>query len=112
MWICTNYGFFSAVLIDKGRYGSDENPDEEYAVRARTKEHLKTGFPNKLIFTYDNSDYKYRVYCTNKELLEFMFREVNKIDYTNFKNSVKNFKLHNFFGDIWWLGVNQLNDNM
>jgi hypothetical protein len=113
MWICTNYGFFSAVLIDETRQGKhDENVYEDYAIRARTKAHLEQAFPSKQIFNYKFSDYDYRVYCTKEELLGFVFTEVNRITYTNFKNSVKNLKLKAFFGDIWWLGVNQLNDNM
>ena len=110
MWLCTNYGFFSAVKVNPmyANGGGDNAPDETYAVRARERKHLKEAFNNKTIYAYPYSDYEYRVYLTESELQKFLLDQVTKIDYTNFKNSVKDTKLHDFFNGIWYLGVKYL----
>lgn len=106
MWLCTNYGFFSVVKLSEDRkYDGDNAPDELFAVRARVKFHLEKGFPNKKIWEYPFSDYEYRVYCTQEEVNKFFIDEVQNIDYTNFKSSVTDKKLHYFFLGIWQLGV-------
>ena len=107
MWLCTNRGFYSVVKIDP-RYGEqgDNTKDEIYAVRARSEKHLHCF--NKKVFVYPYSDYEFRVYLTESELQSWVLKEVNRIDYTNFKNSVKDDRLHDFFVGIWHLGVKYL----
>jgi hypothetical protein len=112
MWLCLNYGFFSVVKVDPRYADSGDNKlDEIFAVRARQKSHLIQAFGNeKLIFEYPYSDYEYRVYLTQQELHLFVLRAVDNIQYTNFKNSVKDNKLHDFFVGIWHLGVKYLSN--
>lgn len=106
MWLCTNYGFFSVVKIQEQFKNTGDNTlEEQYSVRARDKSHLEKGFPNKKIWEYPFSDYEYRVYCTPEEITSFISNEVETMNYTNFKNSVKNDNLHNFYLNIWELGV-------
>jgi hypothetical protein len=111
MWICTNYGFFSIVKVNPLYINDGDNAvNEVFTVRTRDVNHLQHGFPNKKVFQYPNSDYGYRVYLTVEELNEFLLNEVQQINYANFKNSVKDSKLHKFFSEIWYLGVSILCD--
>ncbi len=109
MWLCTNYGFFSVVkLPDYRKEDGDNLPEETFAVRTRVKKHLEQGFPDKKIWEYPFSDYEFRVYCTCQEINKFFLDEIQNVNYTNFKSSVTDKKLHNFFLGIWQLGVSYL----
>lgn len=104
MWLCTNYGFFSVVKNHKDY--TDNKPEEIFAVRSRDESHLKKAFPDKKIYKYPFTDYGFRIFCTQEELNSFMLSTVDRINYTNFKNSVKDEKLHDFFLKIWEAGYN------
>lgn len=109
MWLCTNYGFFSIVRVnaDALHYTStpDNKKDDIFTVRSRVKSHLSQAFKNKKIFEYKAADYQYRVYLTSDELTAFMLDECKKITYSNFKSSVIDPILHDFYIDLWSLGV-------
>lgn len=99
MWICVNDGFLSAV---QDRYNKDY-----LIVRARRKNHLEDNFPErtKEIFTKKDSDYPWRLSLSKKEFAVFVAYKALSIDYDNFKKSVKEKELHNFYMDIWWEGL-------
>jgi len=103
MWVFTNHGFFSIVKV------IDASPDAFY-IRARRKEHLETYFNDKAIITSDGSDYRYRVILTRKELFNFYAALPVDIDYTNFKDSIKDPVLQVFASKIWLDGYLQLDD--
>lgn len=103
MWVFTNHGFFSIVKI------IDASPDAFY-IRARRKEHLETYFNGKAIIKSDGSDYRYRIILTRKELFNFYAALPVDIDYTNFKDSIKDPVLQVFASKIWLDGYLQLDD--
>lgn len=93
MWFCFNDAFVSAVQSDK--------PDV-LMIRARRRSHLRSLFPGKPILTTENTDYKYRVFCTKVEWAEIVKERILDIDYTNFKNSVEDDALHHLYEKFWF----------
>jgi len=106
MWLCMNDGFLSAVE-DK------DNPDMLW-VRARRREHLvdmmkKTGCKFYNIQYTKNRDYQFRIHVPKVVFAsEIVPALVMSIDYTNFKNSVKDQDLKMFYSNVWGDGVNHL----
>lgn len=103
MWLFTNHGFFSIVKI------INASPDAFY-VRARRKEHLESYFNDKAIIQSENSDYRYRVILTRQDLFNFYAALPIDIDYTNFKDSIKDPALQAFATKVWLDGYLQLDD--
>lgn len=78
MWIISQDGFVSAVY--KGG---------KLQLRARDRESLKRlGFGRRRIKTGLGTDYPYRAYTTSEELKAILCRQVDEIDYPNFKSQV------------------------
>ena len=97
MWVFTNHGFYSIVKI------LDTNP-EKFWIRSRRKEHLNTYFSEERIIESNGSDYQYRVEISKEELSEIFSYLPQEIDYTNFKDSIKDKPLHHA-AKLVWLGV-------
>ena len=100
MWICFNDGFVSAV--------QDRGDARRLVVRARRKEHLEVLFPAsegfKIITAAPfTSDYKYRVFVSKVDFARIVTERIMNISYDNFKNSVKDDRLHDLYGDFWEL---------
>jgi hypothetical protein len=95
MWVCLNNAFVSAVE-------SEVNPDI-LKVRARKREHLATLFPGKKIYSSKDTDYAFRVFVARKAFAKLVADKVREIDYTNFKDSVKDDELHDLYADFWTL---------
>lgn len=104
MWICFNDAFVSVVKSDHAG---------TLMVRARAYEHLRNLFPNTVIdpsttlpykihITPEN-DYRYRVYVPSSVWEQVVMWRIAQIDYTNFKDSVKDDKLHKLYEDFWFL---------
>lgn len=91
MWICFNDAFVSAV--------EDRMDKSMLRVRARKREHLN--FLNKPITENGGSDYKFRAMIKKEEFAELVKQRILNIDYGNFKNSVKDHKLHDLYADFW-----------
>ena len=95
MWVCLNNAFVSAVE-------SDTDPNI-LKVRARKREHLETLFPGKKIHASKNTDYAYRVFVGRKAFSKLVAQKVMDIDYSNFKDSVEDDRLHDLYADFWQL---------
>ena len=93
-----NDGFISAVLDWNDPSGNS------LVVRARMREHLENQFPDEEIVEMKGSDYKYRIFTTKQKLADLMVKRIMGIDYTNFKNSVGDDRLHEMYADIWAVG--------
>ena len=104
MWISLNDGFVSAV-----EDWSDENM---LVVRARRYEHLEnlgTGYEIEEDLT-GKKDYKYRMRIPKQEFSELIADRIKKIDYFNFKNSVKDKELHDAYLKVWSIMYDLQND--
>ena len=95
--VFTNHGFYSIVKI------LDTNP-EKFWIKSRRKEHLNTYFSEERIIESNGSDYQYRVEISKEELSEIFSYLPQEIDYTNFKDSIKDKPLHHA-AKLVWLGV-------
>lgn len=99
MWICFNDGFVSAVV-------SDTNPNN-LIVRARRLEDLENVIgEGHVIYTNAGTDYKYRAEISKEDFAYIVAHEVENINYTNFKSSVKDIPLHNLYIRMWRLHRN------
>ena len=104
MWIFSKYGFYSVVKVSEKR-----NPDEEYMIRARDLQQLKTlkeeANIDKPIIVTENADYAYRIVVTDEEYHRFIETIENSIDYTNFKSACarrsKNFDWLECLHNVW-----------
>ena len=96
MWLCLNNGFLSVV---KNTFSKDYS--DEFVVRSRDKNHLLFYFPDKKISSYDGTDYQFRIYISKLELKIVINQYVDDIDYSNFKNSVKDPILKKIYHDFW-----------
>ena len=92
MWVCLNNAFISVVKDDLS---------EDYKVRARIREDLESLFDEDRILESTKTDYRFRVYATKEEVAKLMLDAVDNIDYTNFKDSVKEKWRHDAYLDIW-----------
>ena len=113
MWIIMNDSFIS--VVKKG-------PKNKLVVRARRFEDLEKFVKSNRIFIDDTSDYRFRVYMTAKELSSLISQEIEGINYSNFKDSVKEKERKSFYEEVWqvllmldrkrkwrWFGVREYN---
>lgn len=96
MWLCFNDAFLSVVQLD-------QDP-KVLMVRARSHKHLQNVFGNvhKIHITPEN-DYRYRIYINRQELMSILEARVWNLNYSNFKDSVQENKLHNMYTEFWYL---------
>jgi hypothetical protein len=95
MWICMENCFVSAV--------QDRNDPNGLVVRARSEEHLTRLFPTKAIAITPEADYAARVFVTKAEFAAVVSERITAISYPNFKNSVRDHRLHQLYSDFWSL---------
>jgi hypothetical protein len=81
MWIFTQRGFLSIV-----RHAEKENV---LTVRSRFKGHIETIFPGAIVQEGAGTDYEYRSELPAKEVSEAIARMIEEIEYSNFKDSLK-----------------------
>jgi hypothetical protein len=102
MWLCLREGFLSVVA------NKDYDPKvdtSELIVRARVKEHISNYFPKVKILEWKGTDYRFRAFISKDELKSVLATYVDELYYTNFKDSVKDDKLHDFYLSVWYEGV-------
>jgi hypothetical protein len=97
MWICLNNAFISAV--------QDEGDANMLRIRARNRRHLETLFPKdkKNILSRKDTDYRFRVFIPKAEFAALLAQKAMEIDYPNFKDSVRDSKLHDLYASFWRL---------
>jgi hypothetical protein len=93
MWLSLSKGFLSVVV-------TKQDPNM-VMVRARRKEHLESYFSTHNIVVTKSADYPFRVICSKAALTAVLVRYIDSMDYGNFKNSVKDQKLHDAYMDTW-----------
>lgn len=93
MWLMLNTAFVSIVKKDCAA--------DELMIRARRKGDIERIFPDAKVTRYTKSDYLYRAPVKTSVVIEAMKREVEAIDYSNFKDSVDDKDLHDAYLDVW-----------
>ena len=93
MWICLTNAFLSIV-------SKDCQPDE-LLVRARRPGDIERVFPDAKVEERDGTDYQFRAVISRRAVAEVIAHEVTRIDYDNFKNSVKDDRLHDAYAAFW-----------
>jgi hypothetical protein len=97
MWICLNNAFISAV--------QDEGDANVLKIRARNRKHLEVLFPKdkKHILESKDADYRFRVFIPKAEFAALLAKKAMEINYPNFKDSVRDNKLHDLYANFWAL---------
>lgn len=97
MWVMTNFGAFSIVQ-------HNEQP-QVLVVRARVKAHLTAlrdrHLPDLVIYHTPENDYHWRAFCLRNAVADFLSTATYELDYPNFKNSVKDDRLHDAYTSVW-----------
>lgn len=93
MWLALSRSFIS-VVADRG------NPDR-LLVRARVAGHIEAVFPEAEVFTDAGADYFYRAFIDREAVAQQISKEVQEIDYDNFKSSVADHGLHQAYLRVW-----------
>ena len=93
MWICLNDAFISVIEPKKG--------SEKLRVRARRKGDIERVFPDAKVQRTPGRDYLYRAEIDREQVAAVVAAQIRGIEYGNFKDSVKNNKLHNAYASVW-----------
>jgi hypothetical protein len=93
MWIALSDSFLSIV--------AHYDDPTKLLVRARVKGHIEAVFPKAKVYQREGSDYLYRADIDRGEVREAVGKRLQDIDYSNFKNSVKNRALHDAYAVFW-----------
>jgi hypothetical protein len=94
MWLCLNDAFLSIVKKDC--------PEDSLLVRARRPGDIEKVFGRRTKVTRaTDADYLYRAVIERADVVEAMEREVNRVDYPNFKSSVADKDLHDAYMRVW-----------
>lgn len=96
MWLFLNNAFFSIV--------QHENYDNVMVVRARIAGDIQKVFGTEYeVFEDAGTDYKFRTFVTRTEVKKAMEKEIDKITYSNFKDSIskKDKARSNAYSNVW-----------
>lgn len=95
MWIMLNDAMFSIV--------EDKDDKTQLVVRARRKGDIEHVFlvDEREVNESDLSDYRYRIFVDRDRVEEVIAGEIRRIDYGNFKDSVKDKQLHDAYLQVW-----------
>ena len=97
MWLSLNKGFLSIVEPDAGSRGSCPM----LLVRARRAGDIEAVFPAAKVEKRPERDYLFRALVPREDVANAVAAEVRGISYSNFKNSVRNNKLHDAYAAVW-----------
>ncbi len=93
MWIMLNNAFIS--VVDKA-----PNP-EQLVVRARVEGHIEAVFPQAEVIRDASGDYLFRAFIDRRVVAAAMYQAAMSIDYSNFKNSIKDDRYHDACSSVW-----------
>lgn len=93
MWICLNEAFLSVV--------SKDCPADCLLVRARRRGDIERVFPGARVEETPGNDYLFRAVVKRSDVADALARQVEALDYDNFKNSVRDRKLHDAYASFW-----------
>lgn len=93
MWLCLSDAFLSIVHKDCAR--------DELLVRARRRGDIEKVFPGAAVARTPKADYLFRAVIKKRRVMAAVAREVRRISYDNFKESVREPKLHAVYLRVW-----------
>lgn len=93
MWIILNDAFFS--IVDKAG-----NRERDLVVRSRRADDIPKVFGVDAVHSPHN-DYAFRAEIPRASVASVIAQRITEIDYSNFKNSVDDPKLHDAYSDVW-----------
>lgn len=93
MWIFLNNAFLS--IVEKGGKGTT------LLVRARQKGDIERVFPKAEVIESPRNDYRFRAQVDREEVALAVAEAVRRIDYPNFKATVKEPDRHDAYLDVW-----------
>ena len=94
MWICLSDAFLSIVHKDCEQ--------DELLVRARRPGDIQKVFPDAKVNKTVGNDYLFRAVIKREVVARALADQaLNQIDYPNFKNTVRDNKLHSAYNRIW-----------
>ena len=95
MWIILNKTFMSIV--------ENRHNKNELLVRSRVKGDIEEIFPNADVLENTGTDYLFRAFIPRSTVSEAIKKEVDMIDYGNFKDSVpkSDIKRLNSYMNVW-----------
>ena len=93
MWIFTSKSFISVV--------QKPGDTDMLTVRARVKGDIEALFPDAKAEVNKGTDYKYRAKVPREVVAKAVLDQVMALNYSNFKNTVKEKKRHSAYMDVW-----------
>jgi hypothetical protein len=100
MWICLNNAFLS-IVDPAGAYSGGERRGPDLLVRARYKGDIEAVFPLADVKQTPQRDYMYRATVPRADVAAAIQNQVMRLDYSNFKGSVKDQWRHDVYLDFW-----------
>ena len=98
MWLCLNNAFLSIVEPPKA--------GDKLLVRARRKGDIERIFPSATVERTPGRDYLWRAFINREQVAQVIAQHVAAIDYGNFKDSVRDNKLHDAYARFWGIMAN------
>jgi hypothetical protein len=95
MWIMLSDSFISVVAL------RDNPKGDTLLVRGRIKGDLDRLFPSMAVAETPDGDYAFRSFLTRTELVHALSEAVGKLDYPNFKESVRDPDRHDAYLECW-----------
>lgn len=96
MWIFLNDSMLSIVAHRERK--------DCLLVRARLRGDIEANFPKAEVWEDNQADYRWRAVVTREEVSRVLFEQAYRIDYTNFKGSVKERERHDWYMRVWTEG--------
>jgi len=93
MWIFFNDAFLSVV--------SAVGRPADLLVRARRAGDIERVFPNARVSTTLARDYRFRAFVSRANVAKAVASQISGIDYTNFKDSVRDIDRHDAYLGVW-----------
>lgn len=93
MWLCLNNAFLSVVEPEKN--------STHLRVRARRQGDIEAIFPDAEVKKTPGRDYLFRAEIEREKVAEAVAAQICGINYGNFKNSVRDNKLHDAYAAFW-----------
>ena len=93
MWLFLSNGALSIV--------ADRDNPQNLLVRARMAAHIEAVFPSAMVFQNAESDYQYRALIKRKTVSSAVAKQLEGLDYDNFKSSVHEPRYHHACMEVW-----------